>query len=180
MNSICNVAYYGSIRTPPSDSGSTSIGPQRTRRAGQRRVQKPYSKLGERNVPPAANHRRAALRLPALMWPPCPRGGVPFVCAPTASAELLWDPNPLDAPTHSSQLVVTRFLGLLTANLLDSAILSCATQMQQVAHCLQDVGCSAGSFSTVVEQCATAFKSNDASNFTLMIRLIQLKSRVSR
>lgn len=179
-------AIYQLIRVVSTDSSenvrSTDAGPRRTRRGDHRRTtQQPYPVQGGSKGPPAIAHRRAAIRQPAARgWPDCPRGGFPFsIHAPAArSAELVWDTNPLDAPSHSSHLAVARFLGLLTANLTDSATSACATQIQHAAHLLGN-GTHAQSLRGTVEHCAAAFRSNDASNFTLMMRLIQLKSQIS-
>ena len=149
-------------------------------------AQQPYpiqegANLNGGGCPPKAHHS-AIIRQPALLGQPgCPRGGLPLrVQAPMAgNAQLLWDTNPLDAPSHSAHLMVTRFLGLLTSNLTDSATSACTAQIQHAAqHLCNEEG--AQSLSVTVEQCAAAFRFNDASNFTLMMRLIQLKSQISQ
>ena len=179
---ICIVLTGSSESVHPTNSG-----PCRTRRGKRERTaQQPYpvqegANLNGGGCPPKAR-RSAILRQPALLGRPrCQRGGVPLhVQAPTAgNAQLLWDTNPLDAPSHSAHLMVTRFLGLLTSNLTDSAASACAAQIQHAAqHLCNEEG--ARSLSVTVEQCAAAFRFNNASNFTLMMRLIQLKSQICR
>lgn len=168
------IIYIGLLST---DGGVA--GPQRTRRSNHRKAQNPYPRQGEENGDqPAAVHRRALLRLPRARSP-CPRGGFPFCYAAAARSEDVWDPSPLDAPQHASQVIVARFLGMLTANLSESALLTCAEQVQHGVRSL------AGdqrikSVCDVVEQCAAAFSSNDVSSFMIMTRLIQLKSTITR
>lgn len=154
--------------------GSTSIGPQRTARSSRRKGKNPYPRQED---PPAADRGRAALRVAAAqLLPPCPRGGIDWICAPTAA---VWDANPLDAPQHASQLVVTRFMAILTSNLSENALLACAAQLQEGVLPMGEYQ-PAESLCKVVEQCAAAFKSNNASNFLIMMRLIQLRSTISR
>lgn len=152
---------------------STGIGPQRTTRLNAHKATKPYPTPGEDTADPSSSHRRNALRV--RQRSPCPRGGIAWICAPAAP---IWDRNPLDVPHHGSQQVVSRFLSILTADLADSALLACAAQVQQCALSLQ--GTKADTIAEVVEQCLVAFNCHDLSNFMLMMRLIQLRSTISR
>ena len=68
---------------------------------------------------------------------------------------------------------------MLTANLTDDSIIACATQLQDGAQSL-GVEHSVKSLSSAVKECSTAFRGNAVSNFMVMIRLIQLKSTISR
>lgn len=58
-------------------------------------------------------------------------------------------------------------------------MVSCATQLQHVSHHIGE-GRSPGSLTSAVKQCAAAFKSNEASNFIVMLRLIELRCKISR
>ena len=64
-------------------------------------------------------------------------------------------------------------------NLTESAILAHAAQLQQGALSMGGDR-PVPSLTNVVEQCATAFQSNEALSFLIMIRLVQLKSAISR
>lgn len=119
------------------------------------------------------------------LWPlpPCPRGGIDFICAPAGSAEASWEAR-IDAQFQAARPATTNFIVGLAANLDTNQVL--ATSHSIASRCVAEASMSEGnrlpseSLASLVQHCAALERKGAAHDFMSMVALIQLVYKCAR